>query len=182
MKGIHFISSLSLALAAYGNVLNVVDKEPHDLNYRMDKALAYLDSIGVEPHELSIYHEQLINEHDISSQTRLRRTEEEEEDGGPHDSWFYIINAGMAIICVCIAALAAGLTMGLVSQEIIDLKITEVASESDVEREQARSLVPLLIDHHRLLVTLLLINALANEALPLFLDKIVPGKNTYFRK
>eukprot|EP01083_Nonionella_stella_P240715 841270_1 len=30
-----------------------------------------------------------------------------------------------------------------------------------------------MADHHRLLVTLLLINAIANEALPLFLDKVV---------
>ena len=86
----------------------------------------------------------------------------------------------MALLCVCVAALAAGLTMGLVSQEIIDLKIKELASDSEVERKQARSLVPLLIDHHRLLVTLLLINAIANEALPLFLDKIVPGKYSLF--
>ena len=29
--------------------------------------------------------------------------------------------------------------------------------------------------HHQLLVTLLLLNALANEALPLFIDELVPG-------
>ena len=64
--------------------------------------------------------------------------------------------------------------MGLVSQELLDLKIKEIAGNTD-EKKQARSVIPLLSDHHRLLVTLLLINAMANEALPLFLDKLVPG-------
>jgi hypothetical protein len=180
MKGIHLIAFLSLALAVDGNqdgnVLNANHKESNDLNYRMNKALAYLDTIGVEPHKLSLYHENLKSEQDISSGTPRRRIENEEEGESPDNYWFYIINASLALFCVCVAALAAGLTMGLVSQEIIDLKIREVASESDLEREQVRSLVPLLMDHHRLLVTLLLINALANEALPLFLDKIVPGE------
>merc|ERR1719199_1392263 len=39
----------------------------------------------------------------------------------------------------------------------------------------AEKVLPLLHDHHRLLVTLLLMNSLANEALPLFLDAIVPS-------
>ena len=60
------------------------------------------------------------------------------------------------------------------SQELLDLKIKEIAGNTD-EKKQARSVIPLLSDHHRLLVTLLLINAMANEALPLFLDKLVPG-------
>jgi metal transporter CNNM len=64
--------------------------------------------------------------------------------------------------------------MGLVSQELLDLKIKEIAGDAK-EKAQAKSVLPLIKDHHRLLVTLLLINAMANEALPLFLDKIVPG-------
>ena len=90
------------------------------------------------------------------------------------DQWFYIQNGIMAFICVTVAALAAGLTMGLVSQELLDLRIKEVAGTA-IEKKQARAVIPLLQDHHRLLVTLLLLNAASNEALPLFLDKIVPG-------
>ena len=95
----------------------------------------------------------------------------EVQDG---QSPFFLINCIMALFCVLVAALAAGLTMGLVSQELLDLRIKEVAGSQE-EKDQARSLIPLLQDHHRLLVTLLLINAMANEALPLFLDKIVPA-------
>mmetsp|Transcript_23085 Transcript_23085/g.34371 ORF Transcript_23085/g.34371 Transcript_23085/m.34371 type:complete len:550 (+) Transcript_23085:142-1791(+) len=85
------------------------------------------------------------------------------------------INTAMSIFCVCVAALAAGLTMGLLSQELLDLRIKEKASADLNERKQAQSLVPLIKDHHRLLVTLLLMNAAANEALPLFLDELVPS-------
>jgi hypothetical protein len=40
---------------------------------------------------------------------------------------------------------------------------------------QARRILPLLVRHHHLLVTLLLFNSVAAEALPLALDELVPG-------
>merc|ERR1712150_249743 len=43
------------------------------------------------------------------------------------------------------------------------------------DQNAAKRVLPLIQDHHRLLVTLLLMNSIANEALPLFLDKIVPS-------
>lgn len=43
------------------------------------------------------------------------------------------------------------------------------------EKQAAEKLIPLVAQHHWLLVTLLLCNALANEALPLFLDRLVPA-------
>ena len=43
------------------------------------------------------------------------------------------------------------------------------------EKQAAEKLMPLVEQHHWLLVTLLLCNALANEALPLFLDRLVPS-------
>jgi len=91
------------------------------------------------------------------------------------DTMFLVKNGLGAFTCVIIAALAAGLTMGLVSLEVLDLRIKELASSDPRERAQARRLIPLVQDHHRLLVTLLLLNAMANEALPLFLDKLFPA-------
>jgi hypothetical protein len=43
------------------------------------------------------------------------------------------------------------------------------------DKRAAEKLIPLVEQHHWLLVTLLLCNALANEALPLFLDRLVPA-------
>jgi len=107
-------------------------------------------------------------------QSILRTLEEESDDIFNKDQWFYIQNGIMACVCVTVAALAAGLTMGLVSQEMLDLRIKEMAGTAK-EKVQARAVIPLIQDQHRLLVTLLLLNAAANEALPLFLDEIFPG-------
>lgn len=98
----------------------------------------------------------------------------------------FIRNTLMAFVCVVFAALAAGLTMGLVSLDPMEMEIIVKSEEKDKPDEKdrqklkldqacAKSILPLIQDHHRLLVTLLLMNSLANEALPLFLDAVVPS-------
>jgi metal transporter CNNM len=89
--------------------------------------------------------------------------------------WFFIANGICAFVCVAVAALAAGLTMGLMSLDPMTLLIKMRAAVSEQERLEAATVLPLVKQHHRLLVTLLLLNSLANEALPLFLDKLVPS-------
>ena len=94
------------------------------------------------------------------------------------------VNVFFSVLCVIAAALASGLTMGLVSIEPFDMQIILQASESDCatdsEREElrrekslARKIYPVITRHHQLLCTLLLLNSIANEALPLFLNQIV---------
>mmetsp|Transcript_118807 Transcript_118807/g.378970 ORF Transcript_118807/g.378970 Transcript_118807/m.378970 type:complete len:891 (+) Transcript_118807:666-3338(+) len=94
-------------------------------------------------------------------------------------------NVCMAITCVVCAALAAGLTMGLVSLDEREMQIIDEANLEDCNTQEekdrlrcnkdaAKRIAPMLKDHHRLLVTLLLLNALANEALPIFLDDLMP--------
>lgn len=94
---------------------------------------------------------------------------------GPQDDWFYIKNGLLAFTCVVVAALAAGLTMGLMSLDPLMLTIKMRASTNEDERRQASTLLPIVQKHHLLLVTLLLLNSLANEALPLFMDSLVPS-------
>jgi len=92
----------------------------------------------------------------------------------------------MATVCVVGAGLAAGLTMGMVSIDPMEMEIIVKTEEKDIEdkderkklkddKEAAEKILPLIHDHHRLLVTLLLMNSVANEALPLFLDQLVPS-------
>ena len=95
-----------------------------------------------------------------------------EENLSPEDEAIDLI---MSFICVTLAALAAGLTMGLLSLDHLELKMKKRVSDDEEERLQSEALLPVVQDHHRLLVTLLLLNSIANEALPLFLDKLVPG-------
>jgi len=103
-----------------------------------------------------------------------RRLVEQREDARASREAF-CINLLCAIACVCTAALAAGLTMGLLSLDPLQLLIKERAASAEEERKAARALLPIVRQHHLLLVSLLLMNALANEALPLFLDELVPG-------
>ena len=99
--------------------------------------------------------------------------EEEEEPTFEEDPVFYLTMIFCAVFCVIMAALAAGLTMGLLSLDPLMLLVKIRASRSPEEKGQAESLLPIVKQHHLLLVTLLLLNSLANEALPLFLEKLV---------
>lgn len=78
-----------------------------------------------------------------------------------------------------------GLTVGLVSIEPLSLRVVlstesedmmtdDERRELDTEKLYARKLLPLVSRHHLLLVTLLLMNSIANETLPLALYRLVP--------
>jgi len=54
---------------------------------------------------------------------------------------------------------------------VLELRSTNGTEE---EKEYAQKVLPILAKRHWLLVTLLLMNAICMEALPLFLDKIFP--------
>jgi len=83
--------------------------------------------------------------------------------------WFDI---GVSVLLVLGAGMAAGLTMGIMSLDLMNL---EILQKSGTPREQyhATRIIPLVKEHHLLLVTLLLVNACCNEALPLFLDELM---------
>jgi len=114
----------------------------------------------------------------------------------------------LTLMCVFAAATAAGLTLGLLSIDKLQLEILsspdavnwsdpsqwgvtekEDAEEMAQHQQYARRIYPVIEPHseanvgscwqnephHLLMVTLLLMNALANEALPIFLDKLMPN-------
>ena len=67
----------------------------------------------------------------------------------------------------------SGLTVGYLSIDdlVLELKTT---TGTDEEKEWASKVLPILANRHWLLVTLLVSNAAAMEALPIFLDKLMP--------
>jgi hypothetical protein len=83
------------------------------------------------------------------------------------------IDLGMVCLCILCAGLAAGLTIGLVSIDRNELRLMSI-NGSEEQKKQAAKILPLIKDHHWLLVTLFLFNAIANEALPVFLSGLVP--------
>lgn len=65
----------------------------------------------------------------------------------------------------------SGLTMGLLSLDLMTLQIMRDGGTPKQQR-QANKILPIVKRHHLLLVTLLLGNAAAVEAMPIFLDRI----------
>ena len=66
----------------------------------------------------------------------------------------------------------SGLTVGLASIDKLDLEIkTAIGTES--EKKSAIVIAKVVHHHHWMLCTLLLCNATAMEALPLFLDRLL---------
>ena len=83
--------------------------------------------------------------------------------------WFNFI--GFSILAVFAGAMS-GLTVGYLS---IDMLILEIKLISGTEQEKiyANKIKKIISDHHWILVTLLLCNAFACEAMPILLDKLV---------
>ncbi|RLN50835.1 hypothetical protein BBJ29_003551 [Phytophthora kernoviae] len=88
----------------------------------------------------------------------------------PSAFWLYL---SMSLLLICAAGMMAGLTMGLLSLDMLNMRILEMEG-SEEEKRYAKQVLPVLTKHHFLLVTLLVVNASANEALPIFLNKLVP--------
>lgn len=85
----------------------------------------------------------------------------------PGTSRFYM-HLGISIALVVFAGLMSGLTIGLMSLDLLTLRILR-ESGTNSQRTYAKRILPLVQHHHLVLVTLLLWNAIAMEALPIFL-------------
>lgn len=85
------------------------------------------------------------------------------------DFWWKLL---VTILLVLAAGLCAGLTLGLLSLDMVNLEILKNCGTSK-QRKYAERILPLRRRGHLLLVTLLIANAAATEALPLFLDSLL---------
>ncbi|KAG9457408.1 hypothetical protein H6P81_001916 [Aristolochia fimbriata] len=86
-------------------------------------------------------------------------------------SFWWFTYAGISCVLVLFAGIMSGLTLGLMSLGLVELEILQ-RSGTAVEKKQAAAILPVVQKQHQLLVTLLLCNACAMEALPICLDKI----------
>ncbi|VAI24553.1 unnamed protein product [Triticum turgidum subsp. durum] len=85
--------------------------------------------------------------------------------------WVYLLScAGL----VMFAGLMSGLTLGLMSLSLVDLEVLAKAGTPQDRRNAAR-ILPVVTNQHLLLCTLLIGNSLAMEALPIFLDSLLPS-------
>ncbi|KAK4407113.1 DUF21 domain-containing protein [Sesamum angolense] len=89
------------------------------------------------------------------------------EFGNP---WWFVY-ASVSCFLVLFAGIMSGLTLGLMSLGLVELEILQ-RSGTSTEKKQAAIILPVVQKQHQLLVTLLLCNAVAMEALPIYLDKL----------
>ncbi|XP_058738037.1 putative DUF21 domain-containing protein At1g03270 [Vicia villosa] len=92
-------------------------------------------------------------------------------DDIPFGTVWWFVYAGISCLLIIFAGMMSGLTIGLMTFGPVDLEILQ-RSGSSTEKKQAAAIFPVRQKQHQLLVTLLLCNACAMEALPIYLDKI----------
>ncbi|XP_052186782.1 DUF21 domain-containing protein At5g52790-like isoform X3 [Diospyros lotus] len=85
--------------------------------------------------------------------------------------WVYLL---ICAALVAFAGLMSGLTLGLMSLSLVDLEILVKAGQPQ-DRKNAEKILPIVKNQHRLLCTLLICNSLAMEALPIFVDALLPA-------
>eukprot|EP01124_Arcella_intermedia_P013751 TRINITY_DN20151_c0_g1_i2.p1 TRINITY_DN20151_c0_g1~~TRINITY_DN20151_c0_g1_i2.p1 ORF type:complete len:489 (+),score=82.36 TRINITY_DN20151_c0_g1_i2:60-1526(+) len=84
------------------------------------------------------------------------------------------LDFGISSLLVCTSGIMSGLTIGLMGLDLTNLEVVRKTGTPE-ERKYAKRIIPILKRHHLLLCTLLLCNAGALEALPIFLEHLVPS-------
>lgn len=99
-------------------------------------------------------------------------SEEEPEDKTTGE---ILLNVLCILVCIAASSMAAAFTIGVITIDPFDLLVQVRTASTEKERQRAAALVPIVERRHQLMVTLLIINAIANEALPIFIEELVPG-------
>ncbi|XP_008798904.2 DUF21 domain-containing protein At2g14520 [Phoenix dactylifera] len=84
----------------------------------------------------------------------------------------FFLHIVIIVLLVLFAGLMSGLTLGLMSLSLVDLEVL-AKSGTPQDRKHAAKILPVVQRQHLLLCTLLICNAAAMEALPIFLDSLV---------
>ncbi|CAM6020535.1 unnamed protein product [Sphagnum balticum] len=90
------------------------------------------------------------------------------EPGTPTFYVYILVIIGLVLF----AGMMSGLTLGLMSLGLVDLEVL-LKSGQPADRKHAAKILPVVKNQHLLLCTLLIGNALAMEALPIFLNSLL---------
>ena len=84
------------------------------------------------------------------------------------------VSISLAPLLICFSALFSGLTLGLLSLDLVSLKV--LSSAGDIkEREYAKRIIPIRTNGNLLLCTLLFGNTLVNNAVSILLADLTTG-------
>ncbi|PON58208.1 CBS domain containing protein [Parasponia andersonii] len=87
------------------------------------------------------------------------------------DFWVFL---AISLALVSLAGVTSGLALGLLSFSKVDLEVL-IKSGQFHDQKNAAKILPLVRNEHLLLCTLLIVKSLAMEALPIFLDSVLPS-------
>lgn len=91
----------------------------------------------------------------------------------PRDSMDWA-NLVLSMLCLTFTAFCAGRILGILSLDTLMLQIKIRSGTDPDDQRHARILLPVVQQRHLVLVSLLLLNFVADETLPLFLNKLLP--------
>jgi metal transporter CNNM len=95
-----------------------------------------------------------------------------------HSSYYFILNGMMCVACITLGALMSGLLLGVMTLDPLILGIKARTADTEGERRQARALIPFVQNKNLVLVSVVLVNCGVNEALPVFIERIL--ENTFY--
>jgi metal transporter CNNM len=95
-----------------------------------------------------------------------------------HSHYYFMLNVMAIASCVTMGALMSGLLMGVMTLDPLILGIKARTADTEVERRMARSLAPFVQNKNLVLVSVVLVNCGVNEALPIFIERIL--ENTFY--
>lgn len=96
------------------------------------------------------------------------------DDGGGGIGIPLAVSIVVAAILICFSALFSGLTLGLLSLDLVALKVLQSAGD-EKEREYAKKIIPIRTNGNLLLCTLLLGNTIVNNGLSILLADLTSG-------
>ncbi|GAA5825804.1 hypothetical protein JCM3770_002110 [Rhodotorula araucariae] len=91
---------------------------------------------------------------------------------GSREFWWKL---GLSVVLVLLGGIFAGLTLGLMGLDLVNLQVLATSGEAKERRDAAKVIKLLDRGRHWVLVVLLLSNVVVNESLPIFLDSILGG-------
>ncbi|GAA5851502.1 hypothetical protein JCM8547_001113 [Rhodosporidiobolus lusitaniae] len=102
----------------------------------------------------------------------LGHKNEPETEPGSEAFWWKL---GLSVVLVLLGGVFAGLTLGLMGLDLLNLQVMSTSGEEKERKDAAKVMKLLERGRHWVLVVLLLSNVVVNESLPIFLDSILGG-------
>jgi metal transporter CNNM len=90
-----------------------------------------------------------------------------------HTMGYFLLNLMLCAVCIVLGALMSGLLMGVMTLDPLMLGVKARTADTEGERRRAMALTPFVQNKNLVLVSVVLVNAGVNEALPVFMERLL---------